>query len=94
MEDLKRRLVARQAKLSLKLHGRHAGGLAGDQIGGPEPYAQRRVTAFHDRADRQSGLTAALAAAQDARAGCNAERLSGHLTMGADEAVAPAGLSK
>ena len=49
MEDLERRLVARQAKLSPKLHGRHAGCLAGHQIGRPKPYAQRRVRARHDR---------------------------------------------
>src|SRR5207344_2577126 len=65
VEDLKRRLVARQTKLSL--HGRHAGCLAGHQIGRPKPYAQRRVRARHDRSHRQSGVTAALAAAQDAR---------------------------
>ena len=37
VEDLERRLVARQAKLSPKLHGRHAGCLAGHQIGRPKP---------------------------------------------------------
>jgi hypothetical protein len=37
VEDLKRRLIARQTKLSLKLHGRHAGCLAGHQIGRPKP---------------------------------------------------------
>ena len=45
-----------------KLHGRHAGRLAGHQIGRPKPYAQRRVRARHDRSHRQSGVTAALAA--------------------------------
>ena len=82
----------RQAKLSPKLHGRHAGCLAGHQIGRPKPYAQRRVRARHDRSHRQSGVTAALAAAQDARTICEAERLSRRLTMGANEPVAPASL--
>ena len=40
----------------------------------------------------QSGVTAALAAAQDARTICEAERLSRRLTMGANEPVAPASL--
>ena len=73
-------------------HGRHAGCLAGHQIGRPKPYAQRRVRARHDRSHRQSGVTAALAAAQDARTICEAERLSRRLTMGANEPVAPASL--
>ena len=89
---MERRLVARQAKLSPKLHGRHAGCLAGHQIGRPKPYAQRRVRARHDRSHRQSGVTAALAAAQDARTICEAERLSRRLTMGANKPVAPASL--
>ena len=92
VEDLERGLVARQAKLSPKLHGRHAGCLAGHQIGRPKPYAQRRVRARHDRSHRQSGVTAALAAAQDARTICEAERLSRRLTMGANKPVAPASL--
>src|SRR5450755_710312 len=82
VEDLKRRLIARQTKLSLKLHGRHAGCLAGYQIGRPKPCAQRRVRACHDRSNRQSGVTAARAAAQDAGSISEAERLSRHLTMG------------
>ena len=45
-----------------------------------------------DRSHRQSGVTAALAAAQDARTICEAERLSRRLTMGANEPVAPASL--
>src|ERR1700751_168779 len=92
VEDLKRRLIARQTKLSLKLHGRHAGCLAGHQIGRPKPYAQRRVRACHDRSNRQPGVTAALAAAQDAGSISEAERLSRHLTMGANEPAAPASL--
>ena len=78
--------------MSPKLHGRHAGCLAGHQIGRPKPYAQRRVRARHDRSHRQSGVTAALAAAQDARTICEAERLSRRLTMGANKPVAPASL--
>ena len=68
VEDLKRRLLALQVKLSLKLLGRHAGCLAGHRIGSPKPDARRQVSARHDRSHRQSGVTAALAAAQDAGA--------------------------
>jgi hypothetical protein len=57
---------------------------------GTKPYAQRRVRACHDRSNRQSGVTVALAAAQDAGSISEAERLSGRLTMGANEPAAPA----
>ena len=50
------------------------------------------MRARHDRSHRQCGVTAALAAAQDARTICEAERLSRRLTMGANEPVAPASL--
>src|SRR6202050_4076748 len=61
-------------------------------MGRPKPYAQRRVRACHDGSNRQSGVTAALAAAQDAGSISEAERLSRHLTMGANEPAAPASL--
>ena len=38
-----------QPDLALELRGRHAGRLAGNQIGSPEPYAQWCMGAFHDR---------------------------------------------
>src|SRR6516225_2811094 len=68
------------------------GCLAGHQISRPKPYAQRGVRACHDRSNRQSGVTAALATAQDAGSISEAERLSRHLTMGANEPAAPARL--
>src|SRR5271165_1447750 len=89
VEDLKGCLVTREPELPLKLDGRHAGGLAGDQIGGPEPGGQRRMAALHDRADSQSCLTSAFAACQHARAGGNAERFASHTTVLTDEAVSP-----
>ena len=78
--------------MPLELDGRHAGGLAGDQVGGPEPDEQRRVAALHNRADGQSCLTPAFAACQHARAGRNAERFASHTTVRTDEAVSPARL--
>src|SRR5580693_2999020 len=86
VEDLKGCLVTREPKLPLELDGRHAGGLAGDQVGGPEP----DVASLHDRADSQSCLTSAFAACQHARAGRNAERFASRTTMRTDLAVFPA----
>ena len=90
VENLKGCLVTREPELPLELDGRHAGGLAGEQVGGPEPDEQRRVAALHDRADGQSCLTPAFAACQHARAGRNAERFASHTTVRTDEAVSPA----
>src|SRR5208337_2710488 len=79
-------------ELPLKLDGRHALSLAGDQVGSPEPSGQWRVTALHDRADSQSCLTSAVAACQHTRAGRDAKRLTSDATMRTDEAVPPAHL--
>ncbi len=43
VENAKGGLVAREPELALELHGGHAGRLAGDEVSGPEPYAQRRM---------------------------------------------------
>src|SRR5271165_4101048 len=92
MEDLEGCLIARQPELPLKLDGRHALSLAGDQVGSPEPSGQWRVTALHDRADSQSCLTSTVAACQHTRAGRDAKRLTSDATMRTDEAVPPAHL--
>ena len=76
----------------MKLDGRHALSLAGDQVGSPEPSGQWRVTALHDRADSQSCLTSTVAACQHTRAGRDAKRLTSDATMRTDEAVPPAHL--
>src|SRR5713101_738652 len=47
MENLEGSLVAGDAQLPLKLHGRHARCLTGHQIGSPEPDIQRRMRTFH-----------------------------------------------
>src|SRR5271165_2673760 len=77
VQDAEGRLVAGQAELPLELHRRHALRLTGDQIGGPEPHAQWRMAALHDRADREPSALATFPAAQDARAVIKAERLHG-----------------
>src|SRR5208282_4420788 len=87
-------LVAREPKLALKLHGGHAGRLAGDEVSSPEPYAQRRVAALHDGPGRQSRLAAAFAAGQDARPRGDAERFADFPAMGAGETLGPSGLFK
>ena len=92
VQDLKSCLVPRDPKLPLKLDSRHAGSLAGDQVGGPKPSGQRRVSALHDRANSQPGLTSAFAACQHAWAGRDAERDASHTTVRTDEAVLPSQL--
>ena len=92
VENLKSCLITCNPELPLELDGRHTGGMAGDQVGGPEPSGQRRVAALHDRADSQPCLTSAFAACKHARAGRDAERLAGHTTVRADEVVSPAQL--
>ena len=90
VQDLEGRLVAGQAELPLKLDGGHTRRQAGDQIGRPEPYAQRRVRPLHDRARRQARILTAFAATQDRRTGLEPEGFTGMAAAGADEAVAPA----
>src|SRR5450631_933183 len=85
VENLKSCLISRNPELPLELHGRHAGGMAGDQVGGPEPRAQRRVAALHDRADSQSCLASAFAASQHAGAGRNAKRFASRTTVRTNE---------
>ena len=92
MEYLEGGLIARQTKLPLELDGRDAGGMTGNQIGCPEPHAQRRVAALHDCADHQSRVPATFPAAQYARAVIETKRLSARLTVRANEPAVPAGL--
>ena len=92
VEKLKSCLIPRDPKLALKLDSRHAGSLAGDQVGGLKPSGQRRVATLHDRANRQPGLTPAFAACQHPWAGRDVERRAGHPTVRTDKTVLPAQL--
>lgn len=67
VEHLKRRLVARQSKLTLKLERGLAGRLCRHEVRTPEPYRQRRVAVLHDGVcpERHVGLTGT--ASQDDR---------------------------
>ena len=89
VENAEGRLIARQAKLSLKLNRRDAGRLAGDQISRPKPCAQRHMAAFHDGANRQARIVASLATAQDTGTSGDAEGIACGMAMRTDEAVAP-----
>ena len=92
MEYLEGGFVPRQAKLPLELDRRDARGLTGNQIGCPEPHAQRRMAALHDRAYHQPGVPETFPATQYARAVVKTERLSARLTVRANELAVPAGL--
>src|SRR5271166_2410075 len=93
VQDAEGSFVSCQAKLPLKLHRRHARRLAGDEVSGPEPDAERRMTALHDGADQETGLAAARTALQNTRSGDNAEGLGDQAAMRADKAR-PAGTPK
>jgi hypothetical protein len=90
VQNLEGGLITGQPELALELHGGHAGRLAGNKVCCPEPRRERRVAAFHDRADRQAGVLPAGPAAQYARAVLEAKRSADHTTMRADETRIPA----
>jgi hypothetical protein len=92
VEDLEGRLVAGEPKLALELNRAHARRLAADEVGCPEPHAQRRVRALHDRSSRQASVFAALSATEDAGASLETEGLASGRAMRTDEAVAPPSL--
>ena len=94
VKDLESRLVARQSELPLKLDGRHAGRLAGDQIGCPEPHAERCMGAFHDGSRSEARVTATFPATQYTRASGNVPRLAWCPAVLADESIAPSGTLK
>ena len=89
MEYLEGGFVARQAKLALKLNGRHAGRLAGEQIRGPEPSAESHMATLHHRSDRQAGVLSTGPTPQDTGAVLEAKWLSDDAAMGAKEAIIP-----
>jgi hypothetical protein len=94
MEKAKCRLIPIQAKLTLQLDRRHAGGLARDQVSSPEPDAERDVASFHGCADHQASLTAARAAHQDARPGGEAKRITDNTASRARKPNRPANFFK
>src|ERR1700694_5478283 len=91
VEDLERRLVAVQAKLTLELDGRDAWRMARNQVGGPEPDRQRRPGPLHDRAGRQRIIPLTFAAPKNLRPVGEAVGFAGFAAPAADELAAAAG---
>src|SRR3990170_4395351 len=94
VKNLESSLVTRQSELPLELDGRHAGRLAGDQVGCPEPHRERCVRSFHDRASGEARIAVAMATPENAGAIGKAVRLSGCLAVVTDESTAPSGALK
>ena len=92
MKDAEGRLIARQAKLPLKLDGRHSRRLTGDQVSRPEPGRQRCVAALDDGPGHQADVFATRSAAQNAGARLETERLADNAAPWASEPIIPAGL--
>src|ERR1700682_744797 len=90
VEDLERRLVAVQAKLTLELDGRDAWRMARNEVGGPEPDRQRPAGPLHDRAGRPRIIPLTLAAPQNRRAVEEGVGFAGSAPPSADDPVAPA----
>jgi hypothetical protein len=94
VENLKGRFVPRQPKLALELNGRHAGGLAGNQVRRPEPDRQSGMRTFHDGAGGKARIAVAMTAPQNARTIGKTVRLVGRAAVLADESLAPPGAFK
>ena len=94
VQDAEGSFISCQPKLPLKLHRRHPRRLAGDKVSGPEPDAERRMTAFHDGADQEAGLAATRTALQNTGSGDDAEGLGDLAAMRADKTVRPTGAPK
>ena len=90
VKNLIGRLVPRKPELSLKLNGRDTRRLAGDQIGRPEPYRQRRVSTLHDGAGSEVAIDLALTTPKNSRAVGESIGLAGHCTARTNEPILPA----
>lgn len=67
VEDLKRRLVAREAKLPLKLDGALAWGLGGHEVGAPKPRRKGCMARLDDGPGGQGRIDLAGSAAEHRR---------------------------
>ena len=94
VKNLKGCLVARQPKLPLKLNGRYAGRLAGEQVCSPEPHRERRVSVFHDRACHKARIATTLPATEHARSSGDAIRFADCTATSAGKSVIPPGAFK
>ncbi|KXW57519.1 hypothetical protein FEMY_19780 [Ferrovum myxofaciens] len=89
VENLECRLIPGQPKLPLELHGRHAGRLAGNQIGSPEPDVKRRMRPLHHGSGFQAGIPATLAAPKHVWTVRKPKWLTACLAMWANKTVRP-----
>ena len=94
VKNLERSLVARESELPLELNSRHAGRLAGDQVGRPEPDRERRVRALHNGAGGEACIAATLSATEYAGASGDTVRLAECAATMTDKPVAPSGAFK
>ena len=94
VQDAEGGFVSCQPKLPLKLNRRHARCLAGDEISGPKPDAERRMAALHDRAGQEAGLASTRTAFENTGSGDNAEGFANQTAMRANKAVRPPGAPK
>ncbi|VAY89069.1 Outer membrane efflux protein (modular protein) [mine drainage metagenome] len=94
VKNLKGCFVTRQPELPLKLNGRYAGCLAGEQVCRPEPHRERRVSVFHDRACHKARIAATLPATEYARSSGDAIRFADCAATSADKSVVPPGAFK
>jgi hypothetical protein len=94
VKNLESSLVTRQSELPLKLDGRHAGRLAGDQVGCPEPHRERCVGALHDGARGEARVAVAMTAPTNAGAIGEAIRLSERAAVATNEPGVPSGALK
>ena len=90
MEDLERRLVAVQPKLTLELDGRHAWRMARNEVCGPEPNRQRRAGPLHDRASCQRVIPLTFATPENVRPVGEAVGFARFAAPSADKSIAPA----
>lgn len=89
VEQQPRGLVGAEVELGLKLEGRHAVGVGGQQVGGQEPRPQGHLGAVHDGSGGHRGLPPAVTAFPRPTLGLELPATDGP-AFGADEALGPA----
>ena len=89
VKNLEGGLITRQSELPLKLDGRLAWCLTGNQIGRPEPHREWRVRAVHDGAASEVSVASALPATEYTGTRGDAIRLTVNPAVRADESSTP-----
>ncbi len=94
VEYLEGGLVARQSELPLELNSRDARRLAGNQVGRPEPYGERRVRALHDGSGGEVAIALAVAASKNGGAVGESVGITRRSAIDTNEAITPSGALK